>query len=169
MSETGHSGINRPFSWLKKILQITEKTVAPDSLLPNVRTAVDLFGWERYDLGNPVAEAVTGVAASDNINLATVPEGVLRYYLHVSCGHDDALNLLNLCLQVVTDGQTVAVAPAFLLMNELPISTGISRPILLRPGEFLRCRSAPAPAGAATLIMSASFIDLEPGEYIAPL
>ncbi len=160
--------VKRAFVWIRKSLRIIDRTTLPGEILGEIRPTLDTFGWERYDT-EPQAEGITGALGSDNIQLATVPDGVLRYYMNVSTGHNDTVAItLDQCVQVVTDGQTVAIAP-FASVPVLPVSSGIIRAIILRPGEFLRARSTPAPGGAFTMQITASFIDLEPGEYIAPL
>jgi len=166
MSETGRGGINRAFSWLKKVLQITEKTVAPDSLLPDVRSTLDLFAWER--LAEPVTrQFAAGALAANVVGLPTVPDGVMRYYQYLSVGHDDpAGGGLSLSLQIRSAGFDFGVDIIHVDQLPDPMKSGITKPLLLRPGESLFCFSDPAPAAGQQLLIRGMFIDIEVGEYI---
>lgn len=170
MSEHSQSGINRAFSWLKKTLQITEKTVAPDVLLAGVRPTVDVFGWERLSgLGPTAVETATGTLAADIVVLDPVPEGIARFVIYASCSHNDPAGLF-LNLQVRGSGVDIGLSDQlFLQGQQSPIRLGLTRNILLQPGEQLICRSHIAPAAGTGLFIRMKFVDLDPGEYLPPL
>ncbi len=172
MSETGHSGINRAFTWLKKVLQITEKTVVPDSVLPNVRPTMDLFGWDR--LSEEIQTSTDSAAATATVSGPTTPEGVLRYviYAHVEQQETTAVDLTCwLDMQVVLGGFRIAINVPTLIPGGLgPERTalGLTRPVCLRPGERINGRCNPATGVGVSLQVKMVFIDLPIGEYIPP-
>lgn len=170
MSEHRQSGINRAFTWLKKTLQITEKTVAPDVLLTGVQPKIDVFGWERLSgLGPASIETVTGALITDVVVLSVVPEGVARFVIYASCSHNDPGGLA-LSFQVRGSGVDIAInADGFSAMPVQPMRVGLERNILLQPGEQLICRSNQAPAAGTSLFIRMKFVDLDPGEYLPPL
>ncbi len=165
------SGINRGFTWLRKVLQITEETESPSVLSEVVRPTMDVFGWERLAglVGTPpTTENNQGSLASDIVLLSVVPDGVARYVIYANCGHDDPAGL-QLSLQVRTRGVDVAIDAAAIGMGIEPVRWGLSRNILLLPGEQLLCRSTPAPAAAQRIFVRMKFVDLDPGEYLPAL
>ncbi len=171
MSEGRHSGINRAFSWLKKTLQITEKTVAPDSLSPVVTPTMDLFGWER--VADVRWDNNTGALAADIVIGALVPDEIVRIMLAASVQSDDALTAMTLWLEqrvassAAATTLDVGVAQPFFVgvgLNEIEVP--LMRPLLMAPGDRLIGRSAPAPAAGQILRLRTRFIDLPIGEYL---
>ncbi len=172
MSEKGaqRSGINRAFSWIKKVMEVTQPTDVPDRLSPLVQPTVDLFGWERYAReGGAEDIAAQGTLALNSVLLAAVPEGVLRYVMFASCSHDDPVaGGLELSIQVRIGGLDIGITrPVQILAS--PSRSGVERAFILQPGEQVLCRSNPAPAAGQRLFVRYRFIDLPVGEYIAPL
>ncbi len=171
MSETGRSGINRAFSWLKKTLEITEKTIAPDLLLPQVRPTIDVFGWER--LPEATVENRVGTAATSTVTSTLVPDDVVRVILEAQVVNSDAAIAINLWLRhraVIGGGFEIGVSPVFeqqIGFQGAPAS--IDRIIVLQQGERLVGVSSPAPGAGEELTLTFRFIDLPVGEYIAYL
>ncbi len=163
------SGINRPFSWLKKVMQVTEETSAPSVLSEKVRPTMDVFGWERFQEG-PVTENIAGALAADIVLLPVVPEGVLRYVMFASVMHDDPVaGGLTLSIQIRTPvgagSFDIGIGPAVATPIG-PVKMGTDRPFLLQPGQTLLCRTTPAPAaGQRVNNLSYRFVDLDFGEY----
>ncbi len=169
------SGINRALMWLRKTLQITEETDAPQVLSELLRPTIDVFGWERWapqGAGNPPErEVASGAAATASVVLAPVPAGIMRYYMFVSGSHNDSVvGGLDLALICRFGGIDLAIAPAVQGASPLLIRHGFAGvPFLLSPGQQLVMRSVPAPAGAFILTMRAQFVDVEFGEYVPPI
>jgi len=165
------SGINRGFTWLRKVLQITEETEAPSVLSDIVRPSMDVFGWERLAglVGTPPqTEANQGALAGDSVLLSAVPDDVMRYVIFFSCSHDDPATLA-LSLQIRTGGFDFGIDPPLLAAPVSPARIGLSRNILIQPGDILLCRSSPAPAAGTRLFIRYKFVDLDPGEYLPAL
>jgi len=165
------SGINRGLIWLKKVLQITEETEAPSTLSELVTPSMDVFGWSRL-LGQDGTQRQTennqSSLASDIVLLTAVPQDVARFVIYASCGTDDPA-APDLSMQVRTSGVDVAIEHAAQGLNIEPARWGLTRNILLVPGEQLLCRSSPAPAAGQRIFVRMTFVDLEPGEYLPAL
>ena len=178
MSEPRQSGINRAFSWLKRTLQITEKTVAPDFLFSGAQPVLDLFGWERLapaivGPGGPESLSANGADNADTAQFGVVPEGVMRLILRASMSTNDLLTGMTLSMQVTSGGIAVAIAaariePAVVPGSE-PARYPLDRWILMGPGDQLGVRSSTAPAVGSRLNIRMQFVDLDVGEYVAPL
>ncbi len=166
------SGINRPFSWMKKVLEITEETEAPSVLSEQVRPVMDLFGWERLSpQGIPDTVTQQGAITTDIVVAPAVPAGIMRLVLLASAFHDDPVaGGLVLSIQVRTTplgGGTVdiAVGPSR-LTEATPVQLGITQKLLLQPGQSLLCRSLTTPTVGDRLTIRYRFVDLEFGEYL---
>lgn len=168
------SGINRGFSWLRKVLQVTEETESPSTLGELVRPTMDVFGWERlapFLVGaGPTTDATTGADATDIVILEAVPAGVMRYVLRASCSHDDPGGLV-LSMQVRSGGVDIALQKDSGVATQaaLPFRLGLERCILMAPGEQLLCRSSAPPAALTSLFIRYHFVDIDFGEYIPPI
>ncbi len=170
MSEKGaqRSGINRAFSWVKKVMEITQPTDVPDRVSPLVQPTLDLFGWERR-IDQAANTTTTGADAADVVIAAAVPEGIVRYVLYLSASHDDPVaGGLLLSLQVRSNAVDFGLQVPFQCLAT-PARMGLERPILLEPGQQLLCRSNPAPAALTSMFLRFRFIDLPIGEYMPPL
>jgi len=165
------SGINRGFTWLRKVLQITEETDAPSVLSDVVRPTMDVFGWERHQ--EMTALLALGAAAANFTITPVVPDGFMRYISEASIESNDAVTALTLWIEHRTSSgvdQDIAVTrPLLVAAGAFAIHLAMDRPILLASGDRLVGKSEPAPVGAATLRLKTRFIDLPIGEYIAPL
>ncbi len=171
MSRKGRSGINRALSWLKKTLQVTEKTTAPDTLMADVRPIIDVFGWER--LPEATVENRIGAAATASVTSTLVPNDVVRVVLEASVVNSDAAIAIDLFIThraVIGGGFEPSVSPVFaqqIGFNGSPAS--IDRVIVLQQGERIVGNSRPAPGVGEELTLTFRFIDLPVGEYIAYL
>lgn len=168
MSETGRGGINRPLSWIKKVLEITEKTVVPDSQLPDVRAVIDVFGWERF------AETESDSRSTANLNVIVgpvVPDGFIRYVLAASVETNAASAAETLWIDwAVETGEVVGLAQPF---EAIPrdiaggeIRLGLQRPIVMKAGDTLRGRCNPAMALGERIFLNQTFVDIRVGEYL---
>ena len=166
MSNKGRSGINRALSWLKKSLEITEKTTAPDSLQADVRPIIDVFGWERH------LEAqrfdLDGAATVASVLSPVTPQGIVRWYVAAAIESTDPASLtLWINRRVLPGNIDVGISTPQVVVAAIPVA--LTRHVLLLPGETLVGRSEPAPAVATNLNLRAVFIDLPFGEYAPPL
>lgn len=162
MSDHRQSGINRPFSWLKKVLQITEKTVAPDTLLSGVNPTVDVFGWERF---LPERAVTTAAGSTTTTRLLPVPEGEAHLFLACDISHDDPIGSKDMSLQYENElGNQVALERTAGLNANFFIT--LTRPILVTAGNNLMGVSRNAIAVGSNFIIRGMFIRLEPGEYL---
>lgn len=155
---------------MKKVLEITERTLSPETLGELARPTLDLFGWDRLTPeGIPEDLNAQGTLAADLVLLAVVPDDIMRYVIYASCSHNDPVaGGLELSLQIRIGGLDIGLsAPRQVLAN--PNRGGLERSILMQPGEALLCRSVPAPAAGTRLFVRYRFVDLPNGEYIAPL
>jgi len=163
MSHRG--GINRAFSWIKKVLEVTEVTTVPERVVAEVQTSLDLFGWDRY---TELQSHNAGVADTDTSALPAIPEDTMRLYLGLSGETNDAVNAFTHWMEI----DSVAVTEAI----TLPVSATViikvghlAGPFLVRSGVTVRARCAPATAGGVVLRARGVFIDLPIGEYIPSL
>ncbi len=167
MSERGaqRSGINRAFSWIKKVLEVTEPTDVPDRVAPLVQPGMDVFGWER--LAGPTTHVNAGAAAPASIVTGPLtPQGILRVVFHASVRHTDTgvVHFLWIDKLMPTGGGLIGITSSNV---EVPVGVdqGLDRWIFLEPGCRIRGRAGIAlVAGAIALDMN--FIDLPFGEYI---
>ncbi len=164
-------GINRAFSWIKKILEVTEETTVPERVLAEVRPSLDVFGWEAYEGMSSENQTLANTATVSGV---TVPEGVNRLYLAASVDTNDIVNEFTLWIEMfpangTSTAVTAPVTPPINRGTSFIRAGGLPRPFLLGPGGTVRGRAAPATAGGATLTIRAIFIDLPIGEYIPPI
>jgi len=162
--------IKRNFLWLRKALGIIDKTTLPGDITGEVRPTIDILGWDRLaGLGAGNIETATGTLATDIVVLDVVPQGIARYVIYASCSHNDPAGL-HLQLQVRGSGVDIGLSDNLIQdAQQLPMRTGLSRNILLQPGEQLICRSHSTPAAGTGLFIRMKFVDLDPGEYVPPL
>ncbi len=167
MSNKGRSGINRALSWLKKTLEITEKTTAPDSLMADVRSTIDVFGWER--MAEAEFETATSGVGGSNVQFTSVPTGVVHLYLHASVRIDVA-GPFNVWVGIRGPARgpigTVACSPVAAAIDAQKVSP-LFRPVILPEGFQLEGRSEAAVA-LGSVILEAFRIVLPVGEYIPP-
>ncbi len=171
MSNKGRSGINRALSWLKKTLEITEKTTAPDTLMAGVRPIIDTFGWERLSAeGGAENQNNQSNLGVDQAILAAVPEGTMRYVIFASASHNDPVaGGLTLTIQIKTvDALDIGIAGPVIDCPISPTRLAKTEPFLMAPGEQLLSRSTPAPAAGQRIFIRAKFVDIPVGEYVPP-
>ncbi len=169
MSERGaqRSGINRAFSWLKRTLEITEPTDSPDRLSPLVQPTMDLFGWEKLSRLTPSV-----LAGGDNQGFILGPISVgYTLVAEASISQDDALGArffwfehrhLNL--------SSPSISIPFIIGAATPdVRVGLTRWLLLSPGERIVGRCDPIPAVGSAMQMQLSVTELSEGEYVAAM
>jgi len=165
--------IKRSFIWLRKVLEITEKTTLPGQILGEVRPTLDTFGWDRY--GEAVASRFTGTNSSTATS-TVVPEGICRLVTNASVHVDNGALAFTLWLEVqeAQRGGLGAfgigiVQPVLNAAAGIPfIKMGITRPLLLGPGDAISGHCQPASGAGQLVVLSVRAIDLPIGEYVPP-
>lgn len=160
-------GINRAFSWLKKVLEITEVTNAPDVLLPTVQPELDVFGWERLEEMETQVQSTAGVTFA--VSLETVPEGEMWYVVAAELTHDEGASKDLTLVLVNRVGVEVALittsgTPQF-FRRSLGSNSGTS-PIIVPQGWTLRGVSRNQINIGFTFQISAHFQRIAVGEYV---
>lgn len=159
--------IKRNFVWLRKVLEIIEKTTLPGVILGDVRPTIDTFGWDRLS-EDPTFANTFDPAPAIEVDSATVPENVVRLYLHAAVRHTEpAVNhflwierVLPVELEIGVTQPNAAMPPT--------VPQGTDHWLLLAPGEFLRAKTD-VTLIAGALALDVLFVDLPFGEYIRPL
>lgn len=144
---------------------------APQELPQLVSTIItpttDALGWFRYG-----RESVTEDVFVTNlivVDLTAVPAGNLaRLYWTISCRHEDAVTPQTLSLEKIIPGLAPSIGLTETPFLDVPAFTSIGNrtPILVLPGEQIRCRAFPGTGVAAVLRVTAQFIDLPIGEAV---
>ncbi len=161
-------GINRPLSWIKKSLQVTEVTEVPDRILPDVRPVLDALGWER--LQESVCLTLSNAAPANSIFTNPVTDqSMVRYFLKVSGNHFDTgvthtVWLEKRCLDPVRGASDIGLP-----LDRRQIVVGEAASMIghtfVVPGQSLVFRSFAALA-VGTIQIHLEFIDIPLGEYI---
>lgn len=163
--------IKRAITWIRRSLEITERTTNPGTIQGEIVPTVDIFGWDRLREIETFSQAT---AAVTTVQGPVTPADVLRYVLHFGVEHSEALGTsLTLWVDLLTELSfpVPLIAPQLIpgaIAGET-IRYGGGRPIILRPGDRLRGRASPATGPGINLSVRAAFIDLPIGEYIPPL
>jgi len=160
--------IKRAITWLRKSLEITEKTTLPGTIEGQITPVIDVLGWER------LGELETSTAFSGNnhlVNGPVVPVGFLRFVASASVETDTVLVTELLWLDwvfstgVITGVQTpFSAIPRDAAGREVRVA--LMRPIVMSPGDNLRGRCNPILAGGERITLNQIFVDIPIGEYI---
>ncbi len=168
--------VKRALIWLRTAFRITDKTTLPGEILGEIRPTVDTFGWDRL---NPLSSGpgtgpqslnALGGLANSTAAFAVVPEGTMRYIISASWETNDPGFVGFLRAEVISEGIAVAVQEPFEFnANGFGVRIGLQRHILLEPGDVFQMVSVPVPGGAFRNSIRMRFIDIDFGEYIAPI
>ncbi len=156
--------INRPLDWIRKVLEVTQKTSAPEAFEDQLRTTLDAFGWDRF---NETQHVVNSSVASSFVVGNPVPADTLRLILEASIETNDPAG--GFSLWIVHDdtvGRGVAVMPPVLTTAIASVQAGMPRSLVLKSDDRLRGEMRPAAGVGLTLTLRSRFIDLPIGEYI---
>lgn len=164
--------IKRAIIWLRKSLEVTEKTELPGTITDEIRPILDAFGWDR--LKEVQNNTVSGTATT-SVDGPVVPPDVIRLIVLCSVNHTEPLITVfhHLWVDLKPPGaNSVGVSrpqsvPGSAAAEEIRVP--IQRKFLMRPGENLRARASPATGVGITLEMRQLFVDLPFGEYIPPV
>ncbi len=160
--------IKRAFLWIRKMLEITERTDVPESIENVVRPALDMLGWERMPEVTTVQNI--GAAATAFVVSGVSPDNFVRVIVAAQVESSDVLLAQDLWLAqrgVLGVANDVAVSQVYsqaIGMAGTPAAT--DKLVFLSPGERLVGHSSPAPGVAQQLTMRHRQIDLPIGEYI---
>lgn len=160
------SGINRPFSWLKKVLEITEETDVPQVVSEQVRPVIDVFGWERF--ATPFTLTSTSPGATSIVSLPLVPDGEIHYCLAAHITHDDPVGSKDYSIMIV-DAQGNQTAVTRTVGQSANFFLELDRPVVIPPGGRMRGLSRNAIAGGSNFVISGLFVRLDIGEYLPAL
>lgn len=162
--------VKRAFTWIRKSLDIIDRTTLPGEILGEIRPTLDTFGWER--LSGEVQTSTDSASATSTVSGPTTPEGVLRYVIYAHIEQQEAAGTDLTCwidMAVIVPAFRIAInQPTLIPGGAGPARTalGLERPIVLRPGERLNGRSNPATGVGVSLQIKMVFVDLPFGEYI---
>jgi len=161
--------IRRSITWIRKSLQITEKTTNPGAVEGIIVPSIDTFGWEALE--DPTVVRTIGVAVN-SIASAVVPADVLRLVLAASVQTNDTVQAFTMWIEHVdaeTNLATSVMRPVDVPISAITIRVGLERLVVMRPGDSLRGRSSPATGVGLDLRLTVRSIDLPIGEYVGHL
>lgn len=161
--------IKRAITWIRKSLDITERTNMPEGIMRNIKPTLDVFGWERVP--DVVGVALAGTNVSSQFS-AVVPVDTAR--LVYSASVETTNNVLAFWLWIEH-----SVAASSILVGVMrPILTaagtglmrcGMDRTLIMAPGDRLVARANALVGVAETLAIRMRYVDLPIGEYVASL
>jgi len=160
--------IKRAILWIRKTLEITERTNVPEAIENVIRPTLDVLGWQRLSETISVGFSAAAPAAVVQVTTA-VPEGIFRYIVKCSGHHSDAGVTHEVWLS--KRGEPKSVVDVGIPLDRQSIqdsefSSMIGSTFLLAEEIlFFRTRSALV---AGNLSLELEVIDIPIGEYIAP-
>jgi len=127
--------IKRAILWIRRSLEITERTDVPESIDSVIKPVVDIFGWEALPRAVP-ATATNPLAAA--VNTAAVPAGTFRYVLNASVEHTDTITATHRIWisKAVQNGVRVGL-PLDRRVIEVGENASLDDTTYLLPGDFL--------------------------------
>ncbi len=158
--------IKRAITWIRKSLEITERTTNPGTVGGEIQPQLDVFGWERIE---EVTTSIASAAAVNSVTLLAVPEGFLRLVLNASVETNDTVQAFTFWMDVLdagSGGVTGVTRPVAIPISAVAIRSGLERPLIMQPGDTLRARCSPATGVGLLLIARQRFVNLPIGEYI---
>ncbi len=156
--------IKRALTWIRKALDITERTNMPEGILRNIKPTLDAFGWE--SAGAPAHEFISTVGPTMLTRLPTVPDGEYHYYLSCDISHNDpAGQPIHIAVENPLFFKTALTSTATIGANEF---VAMPRPLLVGPGYRLTGLVASGAGIAAPLVFQirGDFVKLAVGEYL---
>ena len=162
--------IKKAITWIRKSLEITEKTTQPGTISGEIIPLIDVLGWDRYQEQTVLSNTVT---ASDSVTSPAVPADIMRLVTAASLETDDALVAYTLWLELTNSlsGQRCGIGPPITLpISAIPIRVSLlNRRFLLSPGDTIVGRSTPAGGVGIVLRLRWTFVDFPLGEYVKSL
>lgn len=161
------SGITRSLMWLRKVLQITQKTDSPRVLSEVLDPIIDVFGWER--LNETVNLTTTSAVNQSIVSAPAVPDDVLRLVLEANVETTESTLPFTMWIDHLDGDSNITVGvmrPIDIPISTIIIRCAMQRQIIMSPGDQLVGRSTPASGVGDTLSIRQRFVDLPIGEYI---
>lgn len=157
--------IRRAIIWMRKALDITQKTTQPGTISGEIRPTLDVFGWDRYTQLQSVSFSGTNVTTA---SMGAIGDDVMRLIIDAQVDSTQNAVALFLNFRVTHNGgQTVAVQEPFLVpVGSGGLDIGMLNPVLLGPGDNFTVSSQPATGVGELLVGRIRFVDLPIGEYI---
>lgn len=158
--------IKRVITWIRKTLDITEKTSVPGTIDGTIIPVLAALGWERCEEIEFIT--ATSAGATNLVELANVPEGEMHYFLTCHVGHDDpatskAIRIaMRIASNVIASGVTIKTTETIFSLGFL----GMDRPILVPPGARLIGSSRTNIAIGSDFTIAGHFLRLPIGEYV---
>jgi len=159
--------IKRAITWIRRALQITERTTAPGEVSGLILPTIDALGWERFE--NDVQSASSFGVNVTETTTPPVPEGILRLILDASIETTNDVIGFTLWIEVEQPNELpIGIMRPF----DTPISPGITirggieKTLILSPGDVMNGRAAPQTGVGSDLVLRTRFIDLPIGEYV---
>jgi len=160
--------IKRQFIWLRKVLELIDRTTLPGEILGEVRVGLELFGWDR--LPETITVENKGATATGTVLSVPAPDGFTRVILQGEVVSSDSAIAQKLFLTqtgVLGVGAEVGVsAPTSQAIGEAGTPGVLTTRVFLQQGERLIGRAIPAPGVGENLTLQYRHIDLPFGEYI---
>jgi len=159
--------IKRAILWIRKTLEITEKTTLPGTVSGEIQPVIDAFGWDRYSESVNTSTSVTNVSV---VNSPVVPEGFLRVVFEASVNTGNDVLAFTLWMELVHSTPSALriglIRPFLLPAGNANVRIGLERPLILGPGDNLSGLSNPATGAGLLLTLRQRSVDLPIGEYI---
>jgi len=155
--------LKKNIAWLRKTLEIIDRTTLPGTIVGEIRPVLDALGW---DLIQETERAATTAGGSTQVaRLPPVDAGEAHLFLSCSTNHDESAvsHILNLNYRD-PDGTESGVSDGAAVIDEVPVV--LKRPFLVLAGARLTAFSADAIPVASNLFIRGHFIRLDIGEYI---
>ena len=158
--------IKRAFTWLRKSLEITEKTNLPGTIDGEIRPILDAYGWDLLQLPEQARLVTAGPTLVTR--LAPVPAGEAHLFISCDLVHSDGAATHAIWIQLRaadgTESVVMKVGDPLLRADSVPASMG--RPILVPAGARLFGQSLDSIPIATTFVIRGHFIRLKVGEYV---
>jgi len=150
-------------------LHASAEDTPPRVIVDEIQATFDVMGWRQYTNAVITSNALSG---NDFVQGAAVAAGQMRLVLAASVETDAAgAFLLWVEHRVDNGGDFVGYMTPFSLPAGSPgVKVGVTRPLLMMPGDSLLGQCSPAMSTAETLTLKTRSITFgNTGEYIPPL
>lgn len=157
--------VKRLNTWLRKSLQITEKTTLPGTITGEIRPIIDAMGWDLLQFAEVAGRVTAG--ATTSTRLTVVPPGEAHYFLGCDITHDDGGAHTILIAYRSASGNETTIGPVdAVAAYNAQVPAVLSRPILVLPGDGLVGNSLDSIPIGSDFTIRGHFIRLELGQYV---
>jgi len=159
--------IKRAILWVRKSLEITERTDVPETIENIVRPTLDVLGWERL-VESTIIQTAAGAPTTTVFTASFTDPETIRYIVKCSLTHFEAAVTRTVWLNKRQEGPVFEVG---LPIDRVSIMTNEKSSMIgttyIERGQALVGRTATALA-AGSFAIETEFIDIPIGEYIPP-